>query len=243
MSASRRGSSRVGALAAAALALLAQDASAAPPPKITRIPVTVQPYYAAAPSPERRPVVEVGRTFNHALASTERNEIAGVRDLIAANPGAVTPMTMMVLAIRLYDVGLRDDAVFWFYAAKARYITLEDTVDVNVPALKTASEAVKNFARLGGPYFNGYAFCDPPGQHATMIRALDWVEKNPYETIFMKELTGKAGDRKANIAESIKRQRKSADDERAKFGDKKFAAGFAKARKKNKADAMFCWKS
>ena len=30
-------------------------------------------------------------------------------------------MTMMVLAIRLYDVGLRDDAVFWFYAAKDRY--------------------------------------------------------------------------------------------------------------------------
>ena len=36
-------------------------------------------------------------------------------------------MTLMVLAIRLYDVGgCRDDAVFWFYAAENRYLTLED---------------------------------------------------------------------------------------------------------------------
>jgi len=38
--------------------------------------------------------------------------------MIVARPEAVTPMTMMVLAIRLYDVGLRDDAVFWFYASR-----------------------------------------------------------------------------------------------------------------------------
>lgn len=220
-----------------------QAAFAAPPQRATRIPVTVQPYYAAAPSPERRPVVEVGRAYNHALASSDRADILKVRDLVVADPGAVTPMTMMVLAIRLYDVGLRDDAVFWFYAAKARYITLEDTVDVNVPGLKPAGEAVKNFARLAGPYFNSYAFCDPARQHATMVQALDWVEKNPYETIFMSQLTGKPGDRKANIAQSIKRQRESADGERAKFSDKKFAADFAKVRKKNKTDAMFCWKA
>ena len=36
----------------------------------------------------------------------------------------------MVLAIRFYDVGLRDDAVFWFYAAKDRYLTLDEVVDV-----------------------------------------------------------------------------------------------------------------
>ena len=38
--------------------------------------------------------------------------------MIVAKPQVVTPMTMMVLAIRLYDVGLRDDAVFWFYASR-----------------------------------------------------------------------------------------------------------------------------
>jgi hypothetical protein len=35
-------------------------------------------------------------------------------------------MTMMVLAIRLYDAGLRDDAVFWFYVAKDRLAWIEE---------------------------------------------------------------------------------------------------------------------
>lgn len=37
-----------------------------------------------------------------------------MRDLILVKPKTVTPMGKMVLAIRLYDVGLRDDAVFCF---------------------------------------------------------------------------------------------------------------------------------
>ena len=44
-------------------------------------------------------------------------------------------MTMMVLSIRLYDVGLRDDAVFWFYVAKDRYIVLSEVLNVKAPQL------------------------------------------------------------------------------------------------------------
>ena len=36
--------------------------------------------------------------------------------------------------------------------------------------------------------------------------------------------------------------RASAVEERGKFTDPKFVAQFAAARKKNKTDAMFCWK-
>jgi len=228
-------------LAAAVLVATLQAALAAPEP-VRRIPVSVQPYYGVAPTPEQRPRVEVGRRFDHALASTERSEIVAARDTIEADPGTVTPMTMMVLAIRLYDVGLRDDAVFWFYVARARYITLEDVVDVSVRGLASASEAMKNFAKLAGPYFNSYAFCDPRKQQATIVRALDWVEKHPYDVLFMDRLAAKPGDRKANLQQSLKRQRASAEEERAKFNDPKFVAQFAAARKKNKAEAMFCWK-
>ena len=229
-------------IAAAALALAVQGAVAATPEPVRRIPVFVPPYYAAARTPEERPKVEVGRRFDHALASTERGEIAAARDTVEADPGTVTPMTMMVLAIRLYDVGLRDDAVFWFYVARARYITLEDVVDVSVRGLVSASEAMKNFAKLAGPYFNSYAFCDPAKQQATIIKALDWVEKHPYDVLFMERLAAKAGDRTSNLQQSIKRQRASAESERAKFNDPKFVAQFAAARKKNKTEAMFCWK-
>ena len=58
------------------------------------------------------------KQYNDLLSSSRREDILATRDLIVAAPKLVTPMTLMVLAIRLYDVGLRDDAVFWFYAAK-----------------------------------------------------------------------------------------------------------------------------
>jgi hypothetical protein len=101
---------------------------------------------------------------------------------------------------------------------------------------------MKNFAKLTGPYFNGYAFCDPRKQQATIVKALDWVEKHPYDALFVKTLTAKPGDRTANLQQSIKRQRASADDERARFDDAKFVKQFAASRKKNKTEAMFCWK-
>ena len=58
-------------------------------------------------------------------------------------------MTLMVLAIRLYDVGPRDDAVFWFYAAKDRYISLLGAIDEN--ALGSAPDAVRSFADARRP--------------------------------------------------------------------------------------------
>ena len=69
-------------------------------------------------------------------------------------------MAMMVLAIRLYDVGLRDDAVFWFYAAKERYIVMSEVLDVKTQTLAQADDAMRSFASLAGPIINGYAFCD-----------------------------------------------------------------------------------
>jgi hypothetical protein len=229
-------------IVAAMLACAAQAAFAATPQPVRTIPVYVNPYYQAPRSADGRPRVEVGRSFDHPLQSSDPKDIAAVRDRIAADPAVVTPMTMMVLAIRLYDTGLRDDAVFWYYVARARYITLEDTIDVSGPGLASASTAEKNFARLAGPYFNSYAFCDRARQDATLARALDWVEQHPYGVIFLDSAPAKPGDRKANLAQSIKRQRASAEAERAKFNDPKFAAKFAKARAKNKTDTMFCWK-
>jgi hypothetical protein len=67
----------------------------------------------------------------------------------------VTPMTMMVLTIRLYDFGLRDEAVFWLYVAKERYIVMSEVLNVKTPALAQADDAVRSFATLAGPIING----------------------------------------------------------------------------------------
>src|SRR4029077_2011613 len=225
-----------------AVILLGWPAVAMSAGPVRHIRIYVHRFYEAAQTPDGRPKVIVGEMFNGLLSSNRREDILAARDLIAAKPAVVTPMTMMVLAIRLYDVGLRDDAVFWFYVARARYITLEDGLDASTRELAPASEGMKNFAKLTGPYFNSYAFCDPAKQQATIVKALDWVEKHPYDALLVKSLAAKPGDRAANLQQSIKRQRASAAEERAKFDDPKFVKQFAAARKKNKTDAMCCWK-
>ena len=110
---------------------------------VTRIDVYVTPYFAAAEKPDGKPTVAVGETFfNALLASNRREDIVAARDLVEQQPDNVTPMTMMVLAIRLYDVALRDDAVFWFYAAKGRYITLASVIDVGAAGLAEVDAAM-----------------------------------------------------------------------------------------------------
>jgi hypothetical protein len=92
-------------------------APAAAPEKF--IGAFVEPYYvgpeAAGTAPKK---IAVAQKFDARLRSTVSADIAAVRDEIRKDNGLITPMTFFVLSARLYDVGLRDDAVFWFYAAK-----------------------------------------------------------------------------------------------------------------------------
>ena len=122
------------------------------------------PYYEAAHEPGGTPRVAVAKAYDALLASSRREDVVRARDGIVKDNALLTPMTLMVLAIRLYDVGLRDDAVFWFYAAKNRYFTLEGVADVRAPQLAQVEDAVRNFAALAGPVINGYAFCDVANQ-------------------------------------------------------------------------------
>lgn len=226
---------------ALALLLPAVPAFAAEPVK--HIGVYVQPFYEAARTPDAAPKVSVGATFSGLLASIRREDILAARDKILADPKLVTPMTMMVLSIRLYDIGMRDDSVFWFYVAKDRFITLADVVDVRAGSLAQAEDAVKNFAVLAGPFVNGYAFCDIAKQGELRRKALEWVEKNPYGAIFMDRLPAKTSDRNAALARSLADIKVSAEKERAYFADPKNVATFAAQRKTNQMDEKFCWKS
>jgi hypothetical protein len=230
---------RLAAVAGAALAV-ASTAAAAPEP-VRIIDVMVHPYYDAGILSDGRRMVRVGRDFDALLESNRREDVTAARDKVLAHPELITPMTMMVLAIRLYDVGLRDDSVFWFYAAKDRWSTLSDTIDVSGPAFGGAEEAVKNFAYLAGPSINGYAFCDVARQQAARARALDWVEQHPYQVIFSDRLPALRGDRRANLSRSIAGLRKEAADERAYLSDPQKLAALRAARRQNGADARYCW--
>jgi hypothetical protein len=202
----------------------------------------VQPFYVAARAPAGRPRVSVGRQYDDLLSSIRREDILAARDLISAKPELVTPMTMMVLAIRLYDAGLRDDAVFWFYVAKERYIVLSEVLNVKTPQLALADDAVRNFATLAGPVINGYAFCDLTRQKAAHAKAIEWVEANPYEVMFRPDAPALPGDRAANARRALANAKERAAKERAYFDDVKMRDAYYATRRQNEADVKFCWK-
>ena len=220
--------------------LLAPAVFAAEPVK--RVGVYVEPYYASAASADGAPRLAVGDTYSGLLASTKKDDIVAARDKILIDPDVVTPMTMMVLAIRLYDFGLRDDAVFWFYAAKDRFVTLSKVVDIDAAGLRGAEDAVRSFATLVGPVINGYAYCDPANQTALRAKALKWVEENPYGVLVMEQLPARADDRQAALATAIAGLHADAEKERAYLEDAVNLASFKAKRAENEMDARFCWK-
>jgi len=225
---------------AAALAAWPLIASAAEP--VRSVPIYVEPYYRSAATPQDEPQVDVGKQFDALLASNKREDILAARDLVETRPKLVTPMTMMVLAIRFYDVGLRDDAVFWFYAAKDRYIVMSEVLDVKTPKIAPADDAMRSFSTLAGPVINGYAFCDLAKQQELRAKAVAWVESHPYGVIFMASAPALPGDRAANHRRAIANAKDRAAKEHAYFADAKTVEAFYATRKRNDADVKFCWK-
>jgi hypothetical protein len=209
---------------------------------VKTIPVFVTPYYEAAKNAGDEPTVRVGTPYEDILASNNIVDIARARDEMSKNTGNTTPMTMMVLAIRLYDVGLRDDAVFWFYVAKGRYETMAGVLEMNSPMLTGVTEATRNFAILAGPYLNGYAFCDVKNQQLQREKALRWVEKNTYAALFMEQLPALPGDRNANLKKALLKSRQAFETEKKQFDEPAEIADLKRSRKLNDADQQFCWK-
>ena len=209
---------------------------------VKRIDIHVLPYYEAAKAPNVTPSVAVGKTYDTLLASNRVEDIARARDEISRNNALVTPMTMMVLAIRLYDVGLRDDSVFWFYAAKDRFLMLAGVSDTKSIELAQVEDAVKNFVYLAGPVINGYAFCDVAKQQELRRKALKWAVDNPYKAMFLPQVPALPGDREQNLKKAIADITAAAAKERDYLSKPANVTEIKAKRGQNGADAMFCWK-
>ncbi len=217
-------------------------ASAGAAYQVRFIQVKVVPYYEAGLQRADRPRVNVHSGFDRELASNEAADIAAVRDAIRAAPAQVTPITMMVLAIRLYDVGLRDDAVFWFHAARDRMATAAAALDTNFPEIAPIEAATRAFALRLGPILNGYALCDVERHLRLRRQALDWVEKNPFEKIFVESIPGRPGDRRQHVAGAIRTLRAEAAEDARALARPEEAARLAAARRESDAEAKYCWK-
>jgi hypothetical protein len=226
----------VRAIVAGVAAMLASAHAAEP---VKRIDVYVQPYYQAG-SPPR---IAVGTQYDALLASTRASDVARARDEIANNNAMLTPMTLMVLAIRLYDVGLRDDSVFWFYAAKNRFATLATVADIKSPQLAQVEDAVRNFALLAGPVINGYAFCDVANQQKLAAKALQWTIDNPYQALFLPQVPAMPGDRAKNLDKAIAELKVAAGKERDYLRQPANVENLKRQRRENGADEKYCWTS
>ena len=231
---------RYATLVAAAAMLAMPVANAAD--AVKRVAVYVLPYYESARDAGGAPTVAVAKAYDALLASPRAADVVRARDEIAKNNALLTPMTLMVLAIRLYDAGLRDDAVFWFYAAKNRYATLAGVADVRTPQLAQVEDAVRNFAVLAGPVINGYAFCDIANQQKQQAKALQWVTDHPYRALFMAQVPALPGDRKANLAKALAELKSNVAKESEYLANPANVAQLKEQRANNGADQKFCWK-
>ena len=151
-------------LAFVALSLLPSGLTAAQQPDInpSHIDVYVTPYYNS-----KGPEVSVGR-FSSGLASAKEADFLATVAAMKKDWDRLTFPELYVGAIRLYDLGYRKEAVYWFYSAQYRGRQFGLLLDqakmgsIGDPGFELF-HAQTAFYQLVGPYINGYAFGDMDG--------------------------------------------------------------------------------
>lgn len=124
-----------------------------------RIEVYITPFYnSKGPTAEASP-------FSTGLATKNEPEfVATIKRMKQSWNGLRFP-EVYVAAIRLYDLGFRNESIYWFYSAQYRGRLFASLVDrekmgsIGAPAFELV-QAASAFQQLVGPYINGYAFGD-----------------------------------------------------------------------------------
>ncbi len=209
---------------------------------VRQLAVNIPPYYSAAASPATAPKVAVDPAYDALLASIDPAAIRKARDAIAAHPDLVRPETLIVLAIRLYDTGQRDDAVTWYYAGRDRFLTMEAVLDMRSLRLARQAQAVDSFIDAVGPAIDGYALCDVDRHQKREDDAIAWVAAHPYKPLGYADLPALEEDRNAALVNSINRMREASANNALLIVQPEMRARFAEARAANQADARYCWK-
>jgi hypothetical protein len=123
----------------------------------SRMPIYITPYYDS-----EGPQIDVG-PFSEELAAATADSIANLSSKLKTEWATLPIETMYVASIRLYDLGEKNDAVYWFYSAQFRARLLQSVLpEDSVGGI--GSEGVERiqahnaFHQLAGEYINGYAF-------------------------------------------------------------------------------------
>jgi hypothetical protein len=189
------------------------------------MPIYVTPFYDS-----NGLKVAVGEQSKR-LASADSKTILQVSEELKKEKDKLRADVMYVAAIRLYDLGHKDEAVYWFYSAQYRARVFSSILDKEkVGSIGSEAfelkQAYLSFNQLAGEYINGYAFGDLPKLEKTLLKVVEegksapkycdiypkvkfapeesWAEKNKEVS---KGLSGLIEFIKTN-ADSIKEQRK-----------------------------------
>ena len=137
-----------------------------------RMDVYVTPYYNS-----KGPPIEVGQ-FSKGLAADNDAEFAATISKMKQSWDTLRFPEMYVAAIRLYDLGFRNESIYWFYSAQYRGRLFGTLVDqeklgsIGSPGFELV-HAANAFQQLVGPYVNGYAF----GDLDRLARIIERVQK------------------------------------------------------------------
>ena len=138
----------------------------------SHIDVYVTPYYDS-----KGPTISVGR-FSSGLPSAKEAEFLTTIAEMKKDWDRLTFPEVYVGAIRLYDLGYRKEAIYWFYSAQYRGrqfgVLLDQTKmgSIGSPGFELL-HAQNAFYQLVGPYINGYAFGDMDG----LVKIVERVQK------------------------------------------------------------------
>jgi hypothetical protein len=137
-----------------------------------RIAIYVEPLYNSNPLR-----INVG-AYSARLKANSPGAMLKLAAEIKKDVDRVDAGTLYVLAIRLYDLGEKDEAVYWYYNAQFRkniFIQMATGLDpTGAPA------ALQAFNDLSGKWINGYAAGDPDKVVATLEQIVEEVKNMGY---------------------------------------------------------------
>jgi hypothetical protein len=103
--------------------------------------------------------------YSQQLGTSDLQELTALAQEMARQREILTPEQMFVLAIRLYDLGEKDNSLYWFYEAQFRAKLFRVSLDADHIAGVSETSAgllasYDAFTKSAGEYINGYAGCD-----------------------------------------------------------------------------------
>lgn len=123
------------------------------------IGIYVTPYYDS-----NKPSVNVGK-YSKGLASKNEKIFSETILKMKKNLAQLNSLELYVASVRLYDMGFRDESVYWFYLAQMQSRVFANILDKQkVGKMGSFSfelyHANSSFYQLSGPFINGYAYKD-----------------------------------------------------------------------------------